>query len=741
MVGRMESSVAEPRVEIDWAAFLRRSDMVWETLPGDWDSAPFVGNGRLGAIFWAEGSVLRFELSRGDLYDHRRIGGAHTVLFSKCRLPVGAFELHFGGALPLTGELRLDLWQAEVRGRMAAEVAWEFRCFAAADRGLLVLELRAPTADAPRLEWHPREARSTRNPSQTPADYHPYPPPTREAVDGISLSVQEMPEDAEFRTEGQGAGEYATGWRLLEVGPGHWRCLISLGYSCPGRLAAEEAVAAIKSGLASPWDTLEAAHRQWWQSYYAKSFLSIPDAALESFYWIQIYKMGSASRRGGPILDLMGPWFRDTGWPAIWWNLNIQLTYWPFYMSNHLDEAEPLIETVWAGRHHLARNAAPYEADSLAIGRAASPDCESPVGTETGNLPWVLHNLWMHYRSSMDDVFLAERLFPLMKGSFRYLRHIAVERADGRLELPPTASPEYTDSVANCSYTLACFRWLTRTLVEAANRLGLDDPVVAECRDVLQRLVPYPVDQATGVMVGDGLPFTESHRHWSHLFMIYPFHEWDWNDPAQRPLVQQSLENWTSKADGFQGYSWLGAAAMWAAAGDGERALAYLHTFVQKSPLPNTLYREGSPVIETPLACARVIQELVLVSHGQVIRVFPAIPAAWADVEFADMRAEGGFLVSARRRAGVTRVVCITSLAGEPCRISTSIAGRVGARSSSPIAIREVGEGIIELELAKGQRVLLYPEESPVSVLEAPQPVVLREASEPWGGCEHRTSV
>ena len=47
-------------------------------------------------------------------------------------------------------------------------------------------------------------------------------------------------------------------------------------------------------------------HRAWWHRYYPASFLSFPDARLESYYWIQIYKLGSAMRDDGPILDLNG---------------------------------------------------------------------------------------------------------------------------------------------------------------------------------------------------------------------------------------------------------------------------------------------------------------------------------------------------------------------------------------------------------------------------------------------------
>lgn len=48
-----------------------------------------------------------------------------------------------------------------------------------------------------------------------------------------------------------------------------------------------------------------------------------------------MYKIAPASRPDGPVIDTCGPWLKnDTGWPAVWWNLNVQLTYWICYTSN-----------------------------------------------------------------------------------------------------------------------------------------------------------------------------------------------------------------------------------------------------------------------------------------------------------------------------------------------------------------------------------------------------------------------
>ena len=65
---------------------------------------------------------------------------------------------------------------------------------------------------------------------------------------------------------------------------------------------------------------------------------------------------------------------------------------------------------------------------------------------------------------------------------------------------------------------------------------------------------------------------------------------------------------------------------MYAALGDGDRALASLNTYFDKYDRPNTMYTEvpdnPSPVMETPLSAARCVQDMLLQSHD-VIRSFP----------------------------------------------------------------------------------------------------------------------
>jgi hypothetical protein len=72
----------------------------------------------------------------------------------------------------------------------------------------------------------------------------------------------------------------------------------------------------------------------------------------------------------------------------------------------------------------------------------------------------------------------------------------------------------------------------------------------------------------------------------------------------------------------------------------------------------STMYSEGhSPCIESPLAAANSLQELLLQSWGGIIRVFPAVPNAWPSASFDKLWAEGGIVVTAKRHHGTTQFV------------------------------------------------------------------------------------
>ena len=122
------------------------------------------------------------------------------------------------------------------------------------------------------------------------------------------------------------AGGHAVAWKSVPAGKNRSIVYASVGFAKSEAQAVAEAVAAVRKAEATGLAGLSESHQAWWHAFWPEGFITIPDTRLESFYYIQMYKMASATRPGRPAIDLMGPWFRTTPWAKIWWNLNIQLS-------------------------------------------------------------------------------------------------------------------------------------------------------------------------------------------------------------------------------------------------------------------------------------------------------------------------------------------------------------------------------------------------------------------------------
>jgi hypothetical protein len=220
----------------------------------------------------------------------------------------------------------------------------------------------------------------------------------------------------------------------------------------------------------------------------------------------------------------------------------------------------------------------------------------------------------------------------------------------------------------------------------------LNDTKASAWKDLKDNLTDYPVDPEKGYMIGENINLTSSHRHYSHLLMIYPLYTVNWEQPENRELISKSISHWQSMPDYLQGYSFTGSSSMYSMMGDGRRAVNQLQKLIDKYILPNTLYKESGPVIETPLAGASSLQELYLQSWGGKIRVFPAVPDSWPQASFINFRAEGAFLISASRNKGKTVFIQIESEKGGVCHVQTSM-------DTDKLRIQKAGGGKVDFSV------------------------------------------
>jgi alpha-L-fucosidase 2 len=310
---------------------------------------------------------------------------------------------------------------------------------------------------------------------------------------------------------------------------------------------------------------------------------------------------------------------------------------------------------------------------------------------------WLAHHFYLHWKFSQDRQFLEDRAYPYLHDAAVFLEAFTARKgADGKRILPMSASPEINDnrpeawfpSITN--YDLALVRWLFGAAAELAGELGRSDDA-ARWRKALSEMPEFSLGDDGRLLVAKGYPLKQSHRHFSHLMAIHPLGLIDGSDgDAAARSVRSSLADLVRiGTDWWCGYSfaWLGNLA--ARARDGAKAEKALEIFSTAFTLRNSFHANGDQTgkgyskftyrpftIEGNFAAAAGIQEMLLQSHRDRLVIFPAVPDSWKDVSFTTLRAQGAFLVSARREAGATTRVEIRSEEGGRCRLVSPFTGR-----------------------------------------------------------------
>ncbi len=515
--------------------------------------------------------------------------------------------------------------------------------------------------------------------------------PIRSAIAGGERVGHSIPDQSAVAVAWRRTGD-ERGWTLL-IGLVHLRH----GDATGAADAAEHLVTSVSDDLPG---ALEAHHRRW-QEFHARSWVSVPTKSVEGLWYAEMAKLGSAVRADGPPLGLQGPWSPDGRMPPwggdLHHNVNVQLSYAPTAVTNHTELTESLVDYVvealpqW---RELARRL--FGVDGLFVPSATDDEgrCRhewAMVNLAFSSGPWLAHVLHTHWRHTGDPQLLDEFLRPFLLDVAEPILSQLVADEQGVLHLPYTYSPELIDRNGvswgpDGSCDLALLGWLLDALVEVDEMAGLD---ATRWRELATRLTPLPADGDIGVIGGvltgrngglrvrRDMPLDRSHRHHSHLLAIHPLRRMTASDPdpAVRSIVAASLRNLVLSGSG----EWVGFSVGWAASiaahsGAPDLALGYLRDYAERWVGPSTFHLQSSRhgeaatiwnelaafvgndalSLEAGFAFAAAVTELLVQDHGDVVRVFPALPQSWPTASFAGLCAAGGWELAARADNGHT---------------------------------------------------------------------------------------
>lgn len=672
-----------------------------------------LGNGVVGALVWGAGDRLRVTINRADFWD-RRSGLSWSAdstyanlrrmleegnedglrqAFERpqresgspdwtTRLPMGRIDFTIPGATLTGGSLDLHKGKASLITQMEGGA----RVVVLQDRPVIVVHMPGATdvAVEPVPAWEGRPDRWGLAP-QTFFTETGYGPPEifrREHCTGWTFRRPDEP-------------ALVVLCRKYAESDGGTTFLITALYGEQPEAAVARATRNLEE-VHARLQVLLAGTEMWWRRYWEEGALvRLPDATLQHLYYLGLYKIGCMAMDPGPGATLQGPWveeYRLPPWQGDYhFNVNVQECYWPVFAGNHPELAHSLFRLIDAWRPKLQQYARTFVGieDGYMLPHAVNDRCEVVGGFWTGSIDhgstaWVAQLMWQYWRYTRDDRFLRETAYPFMRGAMRVYEEILARDGDS-YALPVSVSPEYGGNAIdawgrNASFQLAAIHFLCRALLTAAEHLQIDDEKVEEWRAIQHRLPLFSLTpDGREIALWEGQPLQESHRHHSHLAGIFPFAILSVKAETDHGILRRSLRTWVKQGMG----QWTGWCLPWAAilharAGHGEMAELVLKLFerafvtdgyatLHDARFPGLTVFDGRPdvmQVEAAMGFSAAVQEMLLHTDAGRLWLFPAVPAQWRDVEFSRMRAEGAFLVSARRRDGVLHSASIESLKG-----------------------------------------------------------------------------
>lgn len=410
-------------------------------------------------------------------------------------------------------------------------------------------------------------------------------------------------------------------------------------------------------------------------------------------------------------------------------NINLQMNYWPTYVTNMSECGLPLIDYVDSLRIPGRITAEDYmgiksSAEKPENGFTAHtqntifgwtcPGWDFYWGWSPAAVPWIIQNIWEHYEFTRDEDILKNRIYPIMKEALiLYEQCLIWDETSNRMVSSPSYSPEHGPVTVGNTYEQTLIWQLYEDTIEAANILNMDQALTTTWKDTQSKLNPIDIGEDGQIKewyeettLGSMALIEKNHRHISHLLGLFPGDSISYKTPKWLEAAKISL---LDRGDEGTGWSMGHKLNAWARIRDGEHAYLLIRNLF-KNGILNNLWDTHPPFqIDGNFGFTSGVAEMLVQSNQGVIDLLPALPTAWSSGQVSGLVARGGFILDIFWHDSKLTKLKITSTIGGMCMIRTDELGKyiVTEESEGREVIVKQKEGITSFDTIKNNRYIL----------------------------------